>query len=126
MPPAVGSFLWKRQREVEEQCRLQRPCDDVRPVDRPVKGVELGAGVKGVQHERRQAEEIEVGRARCRPATEKDIQADQQVDERDQPLLLVLAAPGRFQHDRRVDANVVADEDVIDALINPSAEPLAN
>ena len=70
---------------MQEQRRLQQPRHDVRPVDDPVKVVELAGVVEGVEDERDQAEDVEVRALGRGPASQQDVQANAEVDQRDQP-----------------------------------------
>ena len=85
---------------MQEQRRLQQPGDDVRPVDDPVEIVELAGVVEGVKDERDQAENVEVRTLGRGPASEQNVHADAEVDQRDQPQSGVERAIGGSQDQR--------------------------
>ena len=87
-------LLWKRQRKVQKERRLQRLGQDPAPVDGPVKGVEFARVVERIKDKRGQAKDVKVSRPGSRPPPEEDIEADGKVNQRNEPQALVLAAVG--------------------------------
>ena len=100
--------LREGQREMQEQRRLQQPCHHVRPVDDPVKVVELAGVVERVENERHQAEDVEVSTLGRGPASQQDVEADAEVDQRNQPQSDVERPVGGRQNQRRFNAGFPA------------------
>ena len=70
---------------MQKQCRLQYPRSDIAPQDNGVKKIELAGVVKGIKDCGNQAEDVEMGGFRGSPAPEQNVNADPQVDQRNQP-----------------------------------------
>jgi hypothetical protein len=62
----------------------QQQRDFIAPENRPIEGVELAGEMEGVEHERSQAEKIEMHRQPGRTATQDDEDADRQIKQADQ------------------------------------------
>ena len=82
---------------MQEHRRLQYPGNDIAPVDNPVKVVEFSGVVERVRDKRNYAENIEVRRTRRRPPSQQDVQADSQIDKRDEAQVIVQRAVRRNQ-----------------------------
>ena len=123
---AAVSFIRKGLREVQEESRLQRAGDDVAPVHHLVEQVELARVEERVHHEGREAKDVEVQRVGRGPAAEEDIEADAEVDQRDQPEAGIDAAVRGFQDDGNIDAEAVPGDDVVRGAVNLGAEELAD
>ena len=108
---------------MQKQRRLQRFGQHIEPEDGPVQRVELAGVLERVQGEGDQAEEVEVGGARGRPAAEENIDADGQVDQADEAQSLLQAAVQRLGNhlDRRIQGNAVAGDDVVDLAVAAGA-----
>ena len=104
--------LGEGQYKVEEERGLQQPGDLVAPQDYPVEAVELAGKVQRVEDKRDQAEDIKVQGTDCRPAPQQYLEANAQVDERDQPQPIVHGALGGHQYDFNVQRNSAADQRV--------------
>ncbi len=89
--------------EVQDQGGLKGRGEDVAPVDHPVEGIELAGVVEGVEDERDQTEDEEMEGLRGRPAAEEDVEADGEIDQRDDALNLVDAAVGGLENDLNVE-----------------------
>ena len=88
-PSAIGHSIREGESEVEKERRLHGRGDDVGPVDYLIEGVQLACVLEGVEDEGDQAENEEVGGFRGGPATEQDVQADEQVDNGDEAQAVV-------------------------------------
>src|SRR6185312_2439179 len=88
------ALLREGQDEMQKQSRLQQPRGDVAPIDRPVKLVQLSGELEGVKDERNQTENIEMRGTRRRPASQQNIKADAQVDQRDEAQPVIQRAFG--------------------------------
>ena len=97
---------------MQEQRRLQQPGDHVRPVDDPVKVVQLAGVVERVKDERDQAENVEVRALGRGPASQQNVDADAEVDQRDQPQAGVERAVGRRQNQRSFYRNALPHQGV--------------
>ncbi len=115
-PAAAGQHLLalrEGQRKVQEQRRLQQPRDYVGPVHNPVEVVELAGVVERIENERYQAENVEVRALGRSPASQQDIQADAQVNQRDQPQSAVKRPIGGSQNQRRFYRDTLANQRVV-------------
>ncbi len=83
------ALLREGQNKMQKQSRLQQPRHHIAPVDRPVKFVQLSAELEGVENERNQAENVEVGRTGRRPAAQQDVKPDAEIDQGNEPQPVV-------------------------------------
>src|SRR5271157_1429929 len=93
---------------MQEKRRLQQPGHHVRPVDDPVKVVELAGVVERVKDERHQAEHIEVSALGSGPAAQQDVQSNAEVDKCDQPQTAIQRSISRSQNQWGFDGNFLA------------------
>ena len=70
---------------MQKERGLQRAGDNGGPVNRPVQGVQPARVPKGVHDEREETEDVEVGGVGRGPASEQNVQADAEIDHRNQP-----------------------------------------
>src|SRR6202044_1321076 len=77
--PQSAAPLGKYQGEVHQHGGLQQERHYVRPINNPVKGIQLAAVMKTVEDERDQAKNVEMNRARRVPSAHKNEQADEQI-----------------------------------------------
>ena len=85
MAPQYVLLLRKLQHKMQEERRLQQFGDDICPVDDLVKVVQLSGVVERIINERNQTEDIEVRRTWRGPAPQQHINADTQINQRNQP-----------------------------------------
>src|SRR5262249_55525220 len=71
MPTNTQVLLRKLEHEVQQQYGLQHVRENIAPVNRPVKRVQLSAEMEGVKYERNQAKNVEVRRSRGGPSPTK-------------------------------------------------------
>ena len=109
---------------MEEQRRLQRSGQNPAPVDSPVKAVQLAGVVKRVKNKRGQAKDVKMSRTRSGPPPEQDVESDGEIDQRNQPQTLVLAAIRRFNNHRCMDRNARPDEEVVHMAPGAGSKPL--
>ena len=111
-PAAAGQHLLalrEGQRKMQEQRRLQQPGDYVGPVHNPVEVVELAGVVERIKDERDQAENVEVRALGRSPASQQNVQANAQVDQRNQPQSAVERPVGGSQNQRRFYRHTLPD-----------------
>src|SRR5665213_296995 len=90
---AAGARLFvvgEADREVQEERGLESCGYVVAPQDPEVESVQLSGDLEGVEREGGQAEDVEVGGFRGRPAAEENVEADGEVDQRDEAEDLVV------------------------------------
>src|SRR5689334_5436198 len=73
----------KYESEMNQKRRLKQQGGDVAPVNYPVKRIQFTAVVKRVKNERHEAENVEMHRARRRPALDDDERADEKIQQRE-------------------------------------------
>ena len=81
--PLAQALNRESQGKMEEECWLESLGEDVAPIDRPIQAVELAGVAEGIEGKRDKAEDVEVGGARCRPATKQDVETYGEVNEAD-------------------------------------------
>jgi hypothetical protein len=91
---------------MEEQCRLQYPRDDIAPQDGPVKIVQLAGVLEGIGDERDQTKNVEVRGTGSGPAAEQDVDANAEVNERNQAQPVIQGA-------------VRGNEDTLESSVTP-------
>ena len=120
--PALSLFRGKCQCEVQEERGLECVCADLAPLDDPVELVELAGGPEGVEDERNEAKDIEVGGMGGGPASQQHIEADAEIDQSDEAETLVDAAVLHVEDDRNIgQADAVAHQGVVDGVVGPGA-----
>src|SRR5271167_3657124 len=104
------AFLREGENEVKEQCRLQHSGSDVAPIDRPVEIVELAGVFEGIGNEGDETENIEVRGSGSRPAAKQDVEADAQIDKRNQPQPVVERTLRRYQDYAGIERNRLPEQ----------------
>ena len=95
---------------MQEHRRLQYPGNDIAPVDDPVEVVEFSGVVERVRDKRNYAENIEVRRTCRRPPSQQYVQADPQIDQRDETQIVVQRAVRRNQVHVRIQRHRLPQE----------------
>ncbi len=116
------AFFREGQNKVQEQSRLQQPGHHVAPVDNPVKIVQLAGELEGVEDERDQAENVEMGGTRGRPSAQQHIEPNAQIDQSDETKPEVERAFGRDQDHGHVQRNRMPNQRV--SCFRPGAHPV--
>ena len=123
---ALTMFGGKSEGEVQKEGWLQRVRADFAPVDDPIELVQLAGGPEGVEDERNQAEDIEVGGVGGGPASEQDVETDAKIDQRDEAEALVDAAILHVEDDGDIgQADAVAHEGVVDGVVGAGSPDFA-
>ncbi len=87
----------KKERGLES-----RGCQ-VSPIDGLVKAIEHAGVLEGVENERHEAEDVEVGGLRGGPAAEQDIDANAEIGERDETESVVARSIEWLKDDRDLE-----------------------
>lgn len=101
-------LFWKSQGKVQEHRRLQKPGYNVSPQDRPVERVQLTCVVEGIQYKRGHAENVEVRGARSRPAAEKNVKPNREINQSDKTKPVVGTSLRGLEDSRRVQGVLAA------------------
>src|SRR5580700_6020225 len=114
--------LWENHREVNQQRRLQQARHDACPINFPVEGAQLAGVLKRVQHERNQAENIEVHGACGVPPAHENKYPDEEVEKSDDTQIILERSGPRsgHRHQFRVERATVPLDAV--AHLGPNAQ----
>src|SRR5208283_516052 len=88
---------------MQKQRRLQQPGDDVGPIDNPIEVVQFAGVMEGIEDERDEAEDVKVRALGRSPAPEQNVDADAEIDQRDEPQPRVERAIGGYENDGSVE-----------------------
>ena len=93
-----GEVVGEADREVQKERRLKRLRRHVAPVDEPVEAARFAGGSEAVKDKRDQTEDVEVDGLWSGPAAEQDIDADAEIDQRDESKPLIDGAVFGFEN----------------------------
>ncbi len=105
-------LLRKSQNKVQEQCRLQHPCNNVAPINNPVKVIEFPGVLKRIRDERDDAKNIEVCRTGRGPAAQQNVQTNSQINQRNEAEREIEGSVSRKKEDFGVQGNRIPDQRV--------------
>ena len=99
---------------MEKESRLQRLGRHIRPKDRPVESIELGSVLERVIRERYKTKQIKMRGTRRAPSPEKNVEADDEVDEADNSQAKEVGVVRRLRNDldRRLEGNAISGNGV--------------
>ncbi len=106
------AFFREGEDEVEKQGGLQNPGGDVAPIDRPVEIVQLAGVLERIGNEGDEAENVEVGGAGSGPAAQQDVEADAEIDERNQPQPVVERTLRGNQNDAGIERDRLPEQGI--------------
>src|SRR5580704_10996407 len=95
---------------MNQQSRLQKPRDGLRPIDGCVKGIQLPGVMKAVKDERHQTKNVKVNSARSVPAANENEQPNEDIEKRGDPQI-IFDRRGRVlrrSHQRRLKSGLAA------------------
>ena len=119
------AFFREGENEVEKQGRLQHSGSDVAPINRPIEIVQLAGVLEGIGNEGDEAENVEMRGTGSGPAAQQDVEADAEIDKRNQPQPVVERPLGGNKNDAGIEWNRLPEQGIFGFRPDAGAVELA-